>query len=357
MNRKKMTWLIHVLAWVIMLGFPLLSVHNWSGDNGDRSLFIARTLIISLMFILVFYINYVRFIDKYLFAKDISKFLLFNLLIIALCSGVIQLCMNKLIPINAPQPPIEEKLLVHFLRDVFFMALASGLAVAIKVTVNWYKVDEERKELERINTQTELKNLKSQLNPHFLFNTLNNIYSLVSIQPTQAQEAIHQLSKLLRYVLYEDNQAQVPLAKDIEFINSYVDLMRIRLPENAQLEMDVNSAKEANIPIAPLLFISLIENAFKHGISNSKPSFVHIKIAYHEDSKLVDCQIVNSYYPKKANDQNDSGIGLINLKKRLDLLYPNRHTLNCQKTGDNYTASLQIDMSISEMKSLNEPCS
>ena len=124
-------------------------------------------------------------------------------------------------------------------------------------------METERKELEKGRVEAELKSLKNQLNPHFLFNTLNNIYSLIAFNPETAQHAVHDLSRLLRYILYENNQNRVPLAKEIEFIDNYIALMKIRLPQEVIVETEIYA--ERNVEIAPLLFITLVENAFKHG--------------------------------------------------------------------------------------------
>ena len=198
-----------------------------------------------------------------------------------------------------------------------------------------------RNELEKNMVEAELNNLKSQLNPHFLFNTLNNIYSLIAFSPDRAQKAVHDLSRLLRYVLYESSQPAVSLGKEENFIRNYVELMRIRLPEHVEVKTDI-SIERPEAAIAPLLFISLIENAFKHGVSNSKPSFIHIKIQQ-EENKVI-CSIKNSYFPKEeGRDKSGSGIGLQNLQRRLDLLYPGTHIFSTEQVGDTYCSLLVLD--------------
>ena len=193
--------------------------------------------------------------------------------------------------------------------------------------------------MERERAEAELSNLKSQLNPHFLFNTLNNIYSLIAFSPEKAQEAVHDLSRLLRYVLYESNQPLVPIEKDLDFLRNYIELMRIRLPRHVDLQTDIEAATPG-VMIAPLLFISLVENAFKHGVSNSQPSFIQITIRQAGDT--VSCSIRNSYFPKSAGDKSGSGIGLSNLEKRLSLLYPECYHFTYGKEGENYVAHLVI---------------
>ena len=153
---------------------------------------------------------------------------------------------------------------------------------------------------------------------------------------------MHDLSRLLRYVLYESSQQLVLLEKELDFIRNYVELMRIRLPENVELKTEISSLRP-DAEIAPLLFISLIENAFKHGVSNNKPSYIHLDI--HQNGDLVVCYLRNSYFPKDAEqDKSGSGIGIRNLKKRLALLYPNRHIFSCGVDGDSYYCMLELQL-------------
>lgn len=153
-----------------------------------------------------------------------------------------------------------------------------------------------KQEIEKERTQAELQNLKSQLNPHFLFNTLNNIYALVALNPQQAQYALHSLSQLLRYVLYDNNQQMMPLSKELAFIRSYVELMSLRLSKQVQLEVNLPE-DDRGYQVAPLLFIALIENAFKHGVSATEPSFIHISFALTGGDTLI-CTVENSCFPK-----------------------------------------------------------
>lgn len=150
------------------------------------------------------------------------------------------------------------------------LALTVALSVAIKMTGNWYRTEAEKQEIEKERTQAELKNLKSQLNPHFLFNTLNNIYALIQLNPPQAQYAVHSLSHLLRYVLYDNNQNLISLDKEFAFMKNYIELMSLRLSsDQVKLNIDIPDDGRGYM-VAPLLFITLIENAFKHGVSRPK---------------------------------------------------------------------------------------
>jgi len=249
---------------------------------------------------------------------------------------------------HPPRPPRPlNETVGFFVVNAVIYSLVAGLSVAIKMTDGWYRVAAIQRELEKERAEAELQNLKSQLNPHFLFNTLNNIYSLIAFSPEKAQEAVHDLSRLLRYVLYESSQPFVPVEKDFDFLRNYVELMRIRLPKHVELKTNIVASSPGTL-IAPLLFISLVENAFKHGVSNNKPSFIHLDI--HQEGAEVVCTIVNSYFPKSSDqDKSGSGIGLVNLEKRLGLLYPGHFSFQCGREGDNYRSYLSITINETEI--------
>ena len=210
------------------------------------------------------------------------------------------------------------------------------------MTGRWYRAEAERKDLEHRRSEAELQNLRQQLNPHFLFNTLNNIYTLIQIDPSRAQSAVHDLSHLLRYVLYGGSREEVPLQDEVDFIREYIALMRIRLPRHVEVSVELPDSVPG-LRIAPLLFIPLVENAFKHGVCNDRPSFVSIKIT--EEKGRVECWTVNSSFPKSQDsDRSGSGIGLANLGRRLELLYPGKYGLRSGQEGDEYRAVLGIDL-------------
>lgn len=337
---RKVGFLIHIVAWAIPLGIPFL----FTGKNEDwmPSDFLLRWSIVIGSFMIVFYVNYFYLIKRLLSVKKIGGFLLANLLLMASVTLFITLIMEQLPPPdNIGGEPTHELGLLEIagllLRNILMHVIIVGLSVAIRMTSNWFETDALRKELERSRTEAELKNLKSQLNPHFLFNTLNNIYSLIALSPEEAQSAVHELSRLLRYVLYESSQEYVTVGKEIEFIRNYIELMRIRMAKNVDLQTGIEIENE-NTLIVPLLFISLIENAFKHGVSNNSPSFIHIRIK--QDKEKLCCIIDNSSFPKDSQDKSGSGIGLSNLEKRLELLYPGMYSLRYGKEENIYHSEL-----------------
>ncbi len=336
--------LTHLIGWGLLFGFPFFffsrngEVFNW--------LVYLRHCMVPFFFLVVFYLNYFLLIPKYLFNGQVKQFLLINLLIIVVVSVGLhfwQIYSYSLLAADKePNKHHGPPAWVFFTRDLLSMMLTAALSVAIKMTSQWMRIENGRREAEKERTETELKNLRNQLNPHFLLNTLNNIYALIAFDSDKAQLAVQELSRLLRYVLYDNQQTYVPLSKEMDFIRNYIELMRIRLSDNVKVETQISIHPDSQTEIAPLIYISLIENAFKHGISPTEPSFIHI--AFSETDKEVICHISNSNHPKTETDKSGSGVGLEQVGKRLELLYPGRYQWNrcVSEDGKVYTSELII---------------
>ena len=341
---KGMGKLIHIAAWAILFGLPFFFTGRESQTVTVLSY--VRSMIVPLSFMLVFYANYFVLIDHFLFAKRPWKFLLCNVVLIAASMGAVHL-MFELLPHpewEHPRPEREwQETVGFFMVNAMLYMLVAGLSVAIKMTGSWYEMESSRRELEKSRAEAELQNLKSQLNPHFLFNTLNNIYALIAFDTDKAQTAVQELSRLLRHVLYDNQQNFVTLGKEMDFIKNYIALMRIRLSSNVTVETRFDIRPDSPTEIAPLIFISLIENAFKHGISPTEPS--HIRIYFSENVHEVRCEITNSYHPKSEADKSGSGIGLEQVGKRLELTYPGRYEWKhgISEDGKEYKSVLTIN--------------
>jgi len=217
-----------------------------------------------------------------------------------------------------------------------FLLLAGGM---IRLAYSFIKSQNEKKSLENLNLNAEVNFLKSQINPHFLFNTLNSIYSQAHNKSEHTEYSILKLSELLRYVLYETGEERVPLERDIQYINNYIDLQRIRLSSKITLRYTINGNLSGNT-IAPLMLITFIENAFKHGISYTQPSVINIDITVFE--KTLTLTVSN---PVVKNDIfTQGGLGLKNVTRRLELLYPGKHNLTISQTDNQYLVNLKIDL-------------
>ena len=216
---------------------------------------------------------------------------------------------------------------------MFFLlnGIMAAVAVGIRHFIRVRRLRQQLKEEKAKNTEAELAWLKNQINPHFLFNTLNNISSLTQIDPDAAQDMIARLSDLLRYAMYETNKPMVPIEGEVEFMRNYISLMKLRCNDRAVVTEHFK-VDNPHTPVAPLLFISLIENAFKHGLSSSRPSAIHISLRQQGGEVEFCCD--NTNYPKSTADRSGSGIGLENTRRRLELLYHRRYEWQ-QEVRDN----------------------
>lgn len=331
-----------IFFWVLILSVPAIGSYLNTFDLG-RSLQVLRgNVTIMLPAVITYFVNYLFLVPKCL-QRNGRKWLFFvgNLLILA------AIAVNIIVRIN--RIPVPAEVSEHFNRT--FIALSSiitnlvielfviSIAVAIHYIIRYYELKHNFEEEKRQTAEAELTWLKSQLNPHFLFNTLNNISSLTQIDPDKAQDSIGQLSDLLRYALYESNTELVPLSGEIDFMGNYIDLMSLRCNEMTKVNKEMDTPSK-EIRIAPLLFISLIENAFKHGVNARYPSFVNISLKTKGRDLVFSCE--NSRFEKSGTDHIGSGIGLENLKRRLELIYPGAYDYDVFETPDKYTAKVVL---------------
>jgi len=340
-------FLIHLFVVLIVFLFPVLMVYDKEFFSWHRSI---SMLVPQVFAIILFYVNYLYLVEEYLFHKRVQSFFLINTLLLLVSLVLVHLIQDALQDVFSlfreleedPRRPGGGKLKGFIIvRHVISLILTAGLSVAIKMTDRLYKTETARKDLEKAHLESELSNLKNQLNPHFLFNTLNNIYSLVAIDQKRAQEAIHQLSRLMRYLLYESDNQMVPLNQDITFLQNYINLMKLRLPEHVETDIQIPDLA-FNIQISPLLFIAFAENSFKHGVSAKEDSFIQIKMQL-EGKNLVFIT-ENSLHPKSSDDQSGSGVGLKNVQKRLKLLYPDKHNLVIEERRESFYTKLSIEI-------------
>ena len=321
---KRLSLFLHVAFWAFMFLSPL----SYMRGHGVTLTQYLMNCMMPLLMMVVFYANYLWLTPRLFVAGKHSYFLLINLVLVVSLGIGLHYWMDFARQLYQPKHsyshiPMALDELFFILRDIINLGIFAAVGTALVLGQRWQHNEEARREAEAARTDAELSNLRSQINPHFLLNTLNNIYALTAFDPTKAQEAIQELSQLLRHVLYDTQQPLVPLKDEMEFIDNYVKLMRIRLPQSVDVSCQF-SIVNSQLPVAPLLFISLVENAFKHGVSPTEPSFIHVNIE--ADEQHIVCDIQNSNHPKTAGDHSGHGIGLQQVQRRLDLAYPNRYT-------------------------------
>ncbi len=338
--RRPLEILIHIISWGIVFGFPFFFIDR-AGNSINWSAYLRHSAV-PISFVTVFYLNYFLLVPFLLFREQKNKYIIYNILLVCIIGLLLHIWQS----LNAPVPPIKKPHMppgwIFFVRDILSLIFTIGLSAAIRMSARWGEAAAARREAEKSRTAAELKNLRNQLNPHFLLNTLNNIYALIAFDSDKAQQAVQELSKLLRYVLYDNQQNYVPLCKEVDFIRNYIELMRIRLSGNVEVITQLDIQPDSQTKIAPLIFISLIENAFKHGISPTEPSFIHILIS--ENKEEIRCEIRNSCHPKTNMDKSGSGIGLEQVSKRLELSYPGRYRWDkaISEDGKEYISKLLI---------------
>ncbi len=303
----------------------------------------------AFLYMIVFYTNYYLIIPRTIEPpkRQILAFVSWNVLLVLATVIVNYIGWYVMFPEHRmfhkmfSPAPLSRMLMVitsFMLRDIVMFVLTIALSVAMKLSEGWDYIEKHKQQLEASQRAEELDNLKSQLNPHFLFNTLNTIYALIAVSPAEAQDAVHRLSKLLRYVLYE-NPAMVKLSAEIDFARNYIALMENRLPAGS-VETEFAPEAESDVDVPPLLFIVLIENAFKHGNAARGTEPVRISITRGNDGSVV-CRTRNRFVPGKS-EAEEGGIGLSNLRRRLHLIYGDAASLYTKADGDIYTATLTI---------------
>lgn len=242
-------------------------------------------------------------------------------------------------------PPHHKNSITHVMarlsRDLLVSILVIALAFAVRMTLRWFKEQRVRADLIASQREIELENLKSQVNPHFLFNTLNAIYALIDINPTQAQKAIHELSGLMRYALYETSE-MVTLKQEIAFLKNYITLMEMRMGKKNDINVSLSCNGHCDYMIAPLLFIPIIENAIKYGNTGKYEDSINIEIKVNDG--VVKCHTFNHFIDRKLKEKKDSGIGVTNLQRRLNLIYGKKASFKTICKNNTFEAELIIDL-------------
>lgn len=338
---KHIAGLCHVALWAFLFLSPLT---YWRG-TGIKFVQYLMYCMQPLMLMIIFYANYLYLAPRFFVAGKHRYDLLINLVMITTFGIALHYWTDYANNLYGVHVRFDDAIsdVTNILRDCLNFAIFAGGSTALALARKWFTADQKLQESETARAKAELYNLRSQINPHFLLNTLNNIYALTAINQERAQDAIQQLSKMLRHMLYDNQESSVALSDELQFLENYISLMKIRLSAN----VDVTFTHNVDVPgvrIAPLIFISLIENAFKHGISPTEQSFVHIEINATDHD--INCRIENSNHPKSNQDRSGHGIGLNQVQRRLDLAYPNHYkwVKGTNEDGTIYTSAIHIDL-------------
>ena len=284
------------------------------------------------------YFNVFVLVPNYL---NDSKLWLFFLLLIASSIVITPLKVTFFYFIFNQYPEVQSQLIHN--QNWYFLAslLFAGASTIYAIVNDWMRQQKERAELKNQTMQSELNFLKSQINPHFLFNTLNSLYAHTLKKSDEAPEIVLKLSEMMRYMLYECNEKQVYLKKEVQYIKNYLELEKLRQAKNTEIRFQVNG-ELSDQKISPLLLIPYIENSFKHGLNNAiVDSFVDIQLSI--TTKHIQLVVENSKTDMVATSlsgRKSGGIGLLNARRRLELLYPNRYDLNIYESPNKYKVVL-----------------
>ena len=330
-----MKTLTHIASWAVVFIMPALIFISEGNQRFEEALY--RSLASLPFLMLLFYLCYFWLIDKLWFKK---RYLFFVLVVVGLifCVSYSKYELFSYFDLHKGKrhmPPFHAFVYFDFLSNL----LPVVFAMAIRYAQRNFSLEIAQKEAQAHKLQADLTQLRYQLQPHFFFNALNNIYSLIEFDPQKAQQSVHSLSKLMRHFMQNSDQKQISLAEEVDFLQQYISLMQLRLTDKTTVQVDFPK-QVPQLTIAPLLFISLVENAFKHGVSATTTTTLSFSLRVEGDTIIFRSE--NTKIPTQESLYS-SGIGIDNLKKRLTLLYPERHQYTIEEKEGKYIAQLTID--------------
>lgn len=358
---RLITILTHVLIWGVF-GLAILFYQPFfSGIDIPYQFWIRQGAILGFL-VIAFYINAFVLVPRILLKNHTGYYLAIIVgivVLIVLLNGWIDRALNlhqlfdaafhkrgaqQAMRHHGPPKPGQGGKAIDTLT-LTIAALVIGISTSMTTIQKWQKDKQEREELEKDKVTSELSFLKAQINPHFFFNTLNNIYALTIVDGEIAGKAIHQLSRMMRYLLYDTQSGHTMLSQEIAFVKDYISLMQLRLTNAVQVNIDT-PANLKDLPLAPMIFLPFVENAFKHGVSATQQS--HIDIIIWQKDNVLDLTVKNSIMKDNSVSlDTNSGIGLVNTRRRLDLLYPDKYKLDIteQNAANEYVVHLTLDLS------------
>jgi two-component sensor histidine kinase len=355
-KQTKQETIIYTIVWILIFMSPLVSLLFSHEDASMDATWIRRSLFDSYGILISFFIVFL--LHNHVLAPILVKHKRVKLYIIAMVVmlALFQLaqCAHK--PNGAPltsivekdmppppppphgHPPIDK----HDLSAFIIMILMIGANLGVK---SYFQSEEEKKHLAKLREQSlkqELDYLRYQINPHFIMNTLNNIHALVDIDPEQAKDSIVDMSRMMRYLLYDSDNNCVTLNNAVTFLKKYLNLMKLRY-DQVTVNLDVPSSSSESVALVPMVFIPFVENAFKHGVAYDKPSTIDIDIEQKDGRLLFHC-----HNTKSGVKHEYGGVGLSNVTKRLELIYGDDYTLDIHDEDDSYDVRLDLPVKCPE---------
>ncbi|MBS1772226.1 MAG: sensor histidine kinase [Bacteroidetes bacterium] len=335
MNKRLVNISIHLVVWFVLLSLPGFFRPAGPPKYGEHGfgiiddIFVTHRLVNAVFLVILFYTNCYLVIPKFYLAKRYALLLLYIIGTIVAFVSINYVVMNFGFARKAPES------LFRFLgpsHNLLLFIIVYVFSFALSLYNQWIKVKEEK-------LHTEILFLRAQINPHFLFNTLNSIYSLAITKSDKTAAAVVKLSGLMRYSITESDKPLVPLSSELDYINNYIELQKMRLSEKVKLNYIIKG-HSTGVTIAPFLLIPFIENAFKYGVNAEEDSDIHILISISDTEISLDV-INNKVYVQKSAEDN-TGLGISNTKQRLKLLYPGKHQLVITDNDDKFNIHLKV---------------
>ena len=325
--------LYHVLFWIVLYILDVV-IFGFGYENFDHFVPLVLAEVPPQIFLAytVMYWIIPRYVAKKLFFESV-----FYLFVAFMVYGFVGHILFLIFSLYSGDVGIGD--LPKILVRGFYALLHASIAIAIKLVKMWYENERRVSEMEKSKLESELKMLKDQVNPHFMFNTLNNLYGLIGKNPIHAQESVLRLSRILHFMLYESNHNRIPLLQEIRCINDYIELEKLRYPGNLSISLNVQDHVN-DLSVAPLTIFPFVENSFKHGASEMiQDAWINIDFSTFKNSFVF--KIENGKGPKLSTSE-DKGIGLNNVKRRLELVYGGDHSLQIMDSAESFLVVLKI---------------
>jgi len=344
LSHRNRVVLLHLSFWCVHASFFIYQVLSHQRGTDIDWATVGRVVGVQVGFaMLIGYANYFFLLPAFLQDKKLGRYLIQFILTFAVLISI-RVALSRYVVdgfTGSTGFMYTTRYVIQVVVTNLFIVIFLGM---IRFAVDWFEFEARQKNVENERLTAELNFLKAQINPHFLFNTLNNLYYLAYTQSQKTTEVIAKLSQMMRYMIYDSNHPLVPLSKEIEYMENYISLERLRLNEEIPIRLKVEGGNPDDYLIAPLIFITFLENAFKHGVSNNHPqAWVDVSILL--DGNECVYRVENSKKPfATKEDEQKSGIGLQNVKRRLALSYPAKHSLKVEEGDEKYSVQLKIQL-------------